>query len=66
MFAMGLIYIAYSYTYDLLTSNFYVIIAAYIVPVRGVMTDILEVFLPVGAGIGALGSMWGVKKYLNV
>lgn len=64
--AAGLIYIGYSYTYDLLTSNFYVIIAAYIVPVRGVMTDLLEVFIPVGAGIGALGSLWGVKKYLNV
>lgn len=66
LFASGLIYIGYSYTYDLLTRDFYVIIAAYIVPVRGVMTDILEVFIPVGAGIGALGSMWGVKRYLNV
>lgn len=64
--AMGIIYIGYSYTYELLTSNFYVIIAAYIVPVSGIMRDILEVFLPVGAGIGALGSLWGVKRYLNV
>lgn len=66
LFAAGLIQVAYSYTYELLTSNFYVIIAAYIVPVSGVMVDVLEVFLPVGAGIGALGSMWGVKRYLNV
>lgn len=64
--AMGIIYIAYSYTYDLLTSNFYVIIAAYIVPVAGIMRDIYQVFLPVGAGIGALGSLWGVRRYLNV
>lgn len=64
--AMSIIYITYSYTYDLLTSNFYVIIAAYIVPVAGIMRDILEVFIPVGAGIGALGSLWGVRRYLNV
>jgi cell division transport system permease protein len=66
LLAAGLIQVGYSYTYELLTSNFYVIIAAYIVPVSGVMVDVLEVFLPVGAGIGALGSMWGVKRYLNV
>lgn len=65
-FAMMLIYLGYSYTYELLTSQFYVIIAAYIVPVDSIMTDLLEVFIPVGAGIGALGSLWGVKKYLNV
>ena len=64
--AMMLIYLGYSYTYELLTSQFYVIIAAYIVPVNSIMTDLLEVFIPVGAGIGALGSLWGVKKYLNV
>lgn len=64
--SLGLIYFGYSYTYELLTSQFYVIIAAYIVPVSSIMTDLLEVFLPVGAGIGALGSLWGVKKYLNV
>lgn len=66
MIAAGIIYVGYSYTYDLLTSNFYLIIAAYIVPVRGIMTDILQVFIPVGAGIGALGSMQAVRKYLNV
>lgn len=66
LIAAGVIHVAYGYTYGLLTSNFYVIIAAYIVPPSGVMVDVLEVFLPVGAGIGALGSMWGVKKYLNV
>ena len=64
--SLCLIYFGYSYTYELLTSQFYVIIAAYIVPVSSIMTDLLEVFLPVGAGIGALGSLWGVKKYLNV
>lgn len=62
----GLIYAGYSQTYDLLTQDFYVLIAAYIVPVSGVMSDLLQVFIPVGAGIGALGSLWGVRKYLNV
>lgn len=66
LIAAGLIQIGYNYTYGLLTKDFYVIIAAYIIPASGVMVDVLEIFLPVGAGIGALGSMWGVRKYLNV
>lgn len=64
--AIGAIYLGYSYTYEILTSNFYVLIAAYIVPVKGIMSDLFQVFLPVGMGIGALGGLWGVKKYLNV
>lgn len=66
LIAGGIIHVGYSYTYGLLTKDFYVIIAAYIVPASGVLAEVLEVFLPVGAGIGALGSMWGVRKYLNV
>jgi len=66
LIAASLIQVGYDYTYSLLTSDFYVIIAAYIIPPSGVMADVLEIFLPVGAGIGALGSLWGVKKYLNV
>lgn len=61
-----LIYIGYGQTFNLLADDFYSIIAQHIVPVSGVMTDLLQVFIPVGAGIGALGSLWGVRKYLNV
>jgi len=64
--ASGLIYVGYSYTYASLTTNFYTMVAQYIIPVEGIMRDLLQVFIPVGAGIGALGSLWGVRKYLNV
>ncbi len=64
--AASLIYVGYSQMYQVLTEDFYVLIAAYFVPVSGVMRDLLQVFVPVGAGIGALGSLWGVRKYLNV
>lgn len=64
--ATGLIYFGYSATFDLLSKDFYTIVAAYIMPVQGIMRDLLQVFLPVGAGIGALGSLWGVRRYLNV
>lgn len=64
--AIGIIYVGYTQVYGVLTKDFYILIAAYFIPVNEVMRDILQVFLPVGAGIGALGSLWGVRKYLNV
>src|SRR6056297_1862079 len=53
----GIIYYAYRYTYSLLTSEFYVIIAAYIVNVSKVLDDTLILFIVIGCGIGALGSI---------
>lgn len=64
--ASALIYVGYSQTFQVLTEDFYTIIAAYFIPVSGIMRDLIQVFIPVGAGIGALGSLWGVRKYLNV
>lgn len=64
--AAGIIYLAYSYTYNLFTSQFYVIIAAHIVSVKAVMSDLMVLFAVLGAGIGALGSINALKKHLNV
>ncbi|MCH4889570.1 ABC transporter permease [Acidaminobacter sp. JC074] len=64
--ASALIYFGYSLTFDALSDNVYILVAQYIIPVSGVMNDLLQVFIPVGAGIGALGSLWGVRRYLNV
>jgi len=64
--AASLIYVGYTQTFAVLTEDFYTIVAAYFIPVSGIMRDLIQVFIPVGAGIGALGSLWGVRKYLNV
>jgi len=64
--ASGLIFIAYKYTYELFTSQFYVIIAAHIVSVDAVMKDLIFIFCVLGAGIGALGSISALRRHLNV
>lgn len=66
MLATGLVYMAYQYTYTLITSEFYVIIAAYIIRVDAIIYDLLILFMIIGAGIGALGSIWSMRRYLNV
>lgn len=66
LIATGVIYLIYSYTFNLLTSQFYVLIAAYVVDVKSIVSDLLMLFLIIGSGIGALGSIWSMKKHLEV
>ncbi len=66
MLAAVIIFLMYQYTYGMFTSQFYVLIAAYIVPVRSIMGDLVLIFSVLGAGIGALGSINAMRRFLNV
>ncbi|GAU78011.1 permease-like cell division protein FtsX [Fusibacter sp. 3D3] len=58
--------IGYEYIFNVLHSDFFVLIAAYIVKPEVLMKDLIFLFVVIGAGIGALGSIWSMRKYLNV
>jgi len=64
--AIGILYAGYAYTYTLFTSKFYVLIAAYLVSTQTIVSDLLVIFIVIGAGIGALGSLLSMRKYLHV
>lgn len=66
MLAALIIFLMYQYTYGMFTTRFYVLIAAYIVPVKSIMGDLLLIFSVLGAGIGALGSINAMRRFLNV
>jgi len=38
----------------------------YLIPPESIFSDITVIFLTLGAGIGAMGSMLSLKKFLNV
>ena len=57
---------AYDYVFNLMHSDFYVLVSAYVVPPETLMKDVIFLFVVIGAGIGALGSIWSMRKYLNV
>lgn len=65
LIATGVLYGIYSYTYELFTSQFYVLIAAYIVNVKTIVRDLLVLFMVIGMGIGALGSLLSIRRYLE-
>lgn len=66
LIATGLVYLIYNYSFNLFTSQFYVVFAAYILNVETIVGEILSLNILIGAGIGALGSMMSIRRYLNV
>jgi len=66
LIASGIIYLSYQYVYSYFTTQFYVLIASYFVPASSVMEDLIVIFIVLGAGIGALGSLNAMRKHLNV
>lgn len=61
-----LIKFAYDAVFDIMHTDFYVLVSAYVVVPEVLMSDIFFLFVVIGAGIGALGSIWSMRKYLNV
>lgn len=66
LLALGIVYYGYQYTFELITSRFYVMASSYIVPVDIMMGKTLPIFTVLGAGVGALGSIISLRKHLQV
>lgn len=66
LFATGIIYVLYDYVYKVFTSEFYVLVAVYIVDVKFMIVNLAYLFVVIGTGIGALGSLMSMRKYLEV
>lgn len=66
LLALSIVLVLYQYVYGIMTNQFYALIAAYIVSPAVIFQDLLTIFVIVGMGIGALGSLMSMRKYLNV
>lgn len=66
LISTGIVYLIYSYSFKLFTSQFYVLFAAYILNVETILHELLYLNILIGAGIGALGSLVSIRRYLNV
>jgi len=64
--ALLLIFFTYRYLYEIATVNLYVMMTAYLIPVKKILDNLLLIFIVLGSGIGALGSITSMKKYLKV
>lgn len=66
LFSIVVVYFAYRYLYLNMNESFYNMFTFYLIPPESIFSDITVIFLTLGAGIGAMGSMLSLKKFLNV
>lgn len=61
-----LINYGYEYFFSSVNDKFYVLFTVYLVPPSMLFKDIAIIFTSIGVGIGALGSIISLKRFLNV
>lgn len=61
-----IVYFGYVGLFDTLNDQLFAILAGSLISPALILTDVTILFLSIGAGIGVLGSMVSVKRYLNV
>lgn len=56
----------YDYLFKIVNEKLYVIFTVYLVPPYLLLKDIIIMFVAIGVGIGTVGSIFSLKKFLNV
>ncbi|AKL96726.1 cell division protein FtsX [Clostridium aceticum] len=64
--ALAVVYYGYQYTFELITTKFYVMLSSYVVSVDVMMNKTIPIFSVLGVGVGALGSIFSLRKHLKV
>jgi cell division transport system permease protein len=64
--ALIIVYAGYRYAFTVITERLYHIMSAYMILPQQVLPDLIIIFLTIGVGIGMLGSVISLKRYLNV
>lgn len=68
LIAMVVILLSYNYLADFMSTKYLALLAgysSYLVDVTSILSDILIIFMTIGIGIGSLGSLISLKKFLN-
>lgn len=66
LIATAIVYYGYQYAFNLITSRFYLMFSSYIMPVGDMMKKTVYMFAVLGAGVGALGSIFSLRRHLKV
>lgn len=66
MLSIALINFGYEYFFKSVNDQLYVLFTVYLVPPSLLIEDIIIIFTAIGVGIGALGSIISLKRFLNV
>ena len=61
-----IVYFGYEYFFDLVNDKLYALLTVFLVAPKMIFMDITIIFSAIGIGIGALGSLISLKRFLNV
>lgn len=60
------VYYGYEYFFKMVNEQLYALLAVFLVAPKVLLMDISIIFIAIGIGIGALGSLVSLKRFLNV
>lgn len=61
-----IVYYGYEYLFETINDQLYELLLTSLVPPKDLFKDIVIIFISIGTGIGALGSLVSLKRFLNV
>ncbi|SCY48493.1 permease-like cell division protein FtsX [Alkaliphilus peptidifermentans] len=64
--ALLITYYGYNYAYSAISNQFTVVFSAYLIPIGQMMNTTIIMFIVIGSGVGALGSIVSLRKHLRV
>ncbi|NMB15125.1 MAG: FtsX-like permease family protein, partial [Gallicola sp.] len=64
--AFVIVYLLYNYLFENYSRAVFNLISSYLIDPAMIMTNILIILITLGVGIGALGSIFSVRKHLEV
>ncbi|MCT4604767.1 MAG: permease-like cell division protein FtsX [Marinisporobacter sp.] len=66
LIALSIVGFSYKRIFDFITQKLYVMISAYMIPAPVFIENTSIIFIVLGVGIGALGSIFSMRKFLKV
>lgn len=66
LISIVIVYYGYGYFFDSVKETLFSMFTVVLAPPKDLFSDIAIIFIAIGVGIGALGSMLSLKRYLNV
>jgi len=64
--SIALIGYGYKYLFDIASQRLYVFATVYMIPYYQILNDIVIMFVAIGVGIGVIGSVVSLRRFLNV
>ncbi len=66
LISIVIVYYGYGYFFDSVKETLFSMFTVVLAPPKDLFSDIAIIFIAIGVGIGALGSLLSLKRYLNV